>query len=62
LQGLSDHTFVSPVCLPWNSGDPGYSISPGEELTVTGWGSTTNSLEKVNEVKKLIHLNDQYDL
>jgi len=49
LFGLSDHTFVSPICLPWNSGDPGYSTSPGEELTVTGWGSTTNSLAKVNE-------------
>ena len=51
FQGISDNSYVSPICLPWNFGDPGYSVSLGEELTVSGWGSTTNSQAVVQEVR-----------
>jgi len=49
LFGISDNSYVSPICLPWNSGDPGHSTTSGEELTVTGWGSTTNKRAIVEE-------------
>ena len=39
-----------PVCLPWNSDDPGFFTEPGEGLTVTGWGTTSNNRDIVGEV------------
>ena len=33
---------MSPICLPWNSNDPGRQINPEENVTVTGWGRDTN--------------------
>ena len=29
-------SFVSPVCLPWNSNDPGHDVTTGDKTTVTG--------------------------
>ena len=29
-------SFVSPVCLPWNSKDPGHEVTTGEKTTITG--------------------------
>ena len=29
-------SFVSPVCLPWNSNDPGHNVITGDKTTVTG--------------------------
>ncbi len=43
-------SYVSPICLPWNSNDPGYSIKAGQVLTATGWGTTTNDRDIVNKV------------
>ncbi len=41
---------VSPVCLPWRSGDPGHDL--GEvDLTVIGWGRTTNIRRLSNKIK-----------
>ena len=36
-------TFVSPICLPWKSDDPGFSVETGDTTTVTGWGRVTNN-------------------
>ena len=49
---MSDNieSYVSPICLPWNSNDPGYSTTAGQVLTATGWGTTTNYRAIVNEV------------
>ena len=43
-------SYVSPICLPWKSEDPGYSVKAGQELTATGWGATTNDRSIVYEV------------
>jgi hypothetical protein len=43
-------SYVSPICLPWNSNDPGYSTTKGQILTATGWGTTTNDGNIVNKV------------
>ena len=43
-------SYVSPICLPWNSNDPGYSTTAGQVLTSTGWGTTTNDRAIVNKV------------
>ena len=29
-------SFVSPVCLPWNSKDPGHEVKTGDKTTITG--------------------------
>lgn len=34
---------VLPICLPWNSEDPGRKLQQGDRLTVTGWGKITNN-------------------
>ena len=49
---MSDNieSYVSPICLPWNSNDPGYSTTAGQVLTATGWGTTTNDRAIVNQV------------
>ena len=49
---MSDNieSYVSPICLPWNSYDPGYSTTAGQVLTATGWGTTTNDRAIVNKV------------
>ena len=49
---MSDNieSYVSPICLPWNSNYPGYSTTEGQKLTATGWGTTTNNRDVVNEV------------
>ena len=49
---MSDNieSYVSPICLPWNSNDPGYSIAEGQILTATSWGATTNDRDIVIEV------------
>ena len=46
-------SYVSPICLPWNSKDPGYSTTTGQILTATGWGTTTNDRDIVNKVMVL---------
>ena len=53
---MSDNveSYVSPICLPWNSKDPGYSTTAGQELTATGWETATNNKDMVNEVKSSI--------
>ena len=33
---------VIPVCLPWNENDIGRNLTAGVNLTVTGWGRSTN--------------------
>jgi len=46
LFGVGDDgmdSFVSPVCLPWNSNDPGHDVTTGDKTTVTGWGRMTNN-------------------
>ena len=37
-------SFVSPICLPWNFADPGFSLKGGDTATVTGWGRVTNNV------------------
>merc|ERR1711971_602031 len=51
LFGMSNdiESYVSPICLPWNSNDPGYSTTAGQVLTATGWGTTTNKRTIVNK-------------
>ena len=39
----SDISFVSPVCLPWNSNDTGNSLDDSDYMYVTGWGRVTNN-------------------
>ena len=34
---------VKPVCLPWNSNDPGRQMYSGDELIGLGWGRITNN-------------------
>jgi len=34
---------VKPICLPWNSNDPGRKIIDGDNLQVLGWGRVTNN-------------------
>ena len=35
-------TTVSPVCLPWETRDPGHGeLKPPNRLKLTGWGTTT---------------------
>ena len=50
---MSDNveSYVSPICLPWNSKGPGYSTTAGQELTATGWETATNNKDMVNEVE-----------
>ncbi len=33
---------ITPVCLPWNTDDPGSKLVKDDSLTVTGWGKVTN--------------------
>ena len=40
---------VSPVCLPWNLGDPGRVTNPGDKTLVSGWGRITNNPFKSRE-------------
>ena len=52
---LDDPRYIAlPVCLPWNSDDHGLInwllTKPGQRLTVTGWGITSNNRGIVNEV------------
>ena len=49
---MSDNieSYVSPICLPWNSYDPGYSTTEGQILTATSWGTTTNDRDILIEV------------
>ena len=42
---------VIPVCLPWNENDIGRKLTDGANLTVTGWGRSTN-----NEIENQINL------
>jgi len=47
---LDDSRYVAlPVCLPWNSDDHGFFTEPGQRLTVTGWGTTSNNRGIVDE-------------
>ena len=52
---MSDNieSYVSPICLPWKSNDPGYSTAEGQILTATSWGTTTNDRD---------HLQASYNL
>ena len=61
---MSDNieSYVSPICLPWNSNDPGYSTTAGQVLTATGWGTTTNDRAIVNEVHIMISIMNLKDL
>ena len=34
--------IIKPICLPWNSNDPGRRINDRDILTVLGWGRVTN--------------------
>ena len=43
-------SYVSPICLPWKSNDPGYSTTEGQILTATSWGTTTNDRDMITEV------------
>ena len=43
---------VKPVCLPWNSNDPGQKIIPGAELIGLGWGRITN--KKIANLRKFL--------
>ena len=36
-------SFVSPICLPWNLGNPGFSLKTGDTTMATGWGRVTNN-------------------
>ena len=36
-------SFVSPICLPWNLDDPGFSLKTGDTTMVTGWGRVNNN-------------------
>ena len=49
---MSDNieSYVSPICLPWKSNDPGYSTAEGQILTATSWGTTTNDRDILIEV------------
>ena len=49
---MSDNieSYVSPICLPWKSNDPGYSTAEGQILTATSWGTTTNDRDMLLEV------------
>ena len=49
---MSDNieSYVSPICLPWNSYDPGYSTAEGQILTATSWGATTKDRNMLLEV------------
>jgi hypothetical protein len=49
---MSDNieSYVSPICLPWKSNDPGYSTAEGQILTATSWGTTTNDRDTLIEV------------
>ena len=51
-QGNSDgiESYVSPVCLPWSSIDPGFSLTEGQRLVATGWGKITNDRREVLKV------------
>ena len=51
-QGNSDgiESYVSPVCLPWSSTDPGFSLTEGQRLVATGWGKITNDRREVLKV------------
>ena len=41
----SKQSSIVPVCLPWESSDPGNNLLQNDKLLFTGWGTTENSTE-----------------
>lgn len=46
-------SLIIPVCLPWQPNDPGRSLQAGDELTVTGWGQT--SQDSIRTIEDLLN-------
>ena len=66
FQDLPNVPYVMPICLPWVEGDPGCNmdqIKPNKEVTLAGWGKTTNN-EAFNaqQVSDIIILRWQRDI
>jgi hypothetical protein len=40
---------VSPICLPWNSNNPGFDLTKVKEAIITGWGRVSNDDAQVNQ-------------
>lgn len=45
----AENSNVAPVCLPWNTTDPGHNLRSPQKATVSGWGRVTNDRTITNK-------------
>ena len=51
---ITDHSIVSPICLPWYKDDPGRilnktNMNPPMNLMAMGWGRSTKARQPAKE-------------